>query len=347
MTIFKQRDVPDILREWARNNDLTHDVAASLLGVSPCLFTSSRRGNGKMGMVQRYTYVRLYDRSISGLTLLRPQEPNRGGTLRAWKANHGLSHPQAAAALGVPPGTARRWLAGQSQPRSDAWAAAVEHAAAAGFPFEPPEELEPADPPEGTPVTPLHVRPDEILWTKMGVLPDLLQCMICDFWMPYDRFRLVPKYISLPSRSNRSRSCLDCEDAIPFSRAAGAKKRGYEYRLTDDHVSAIRDISDKCQCCGSEFEDETAKRGMAFSVDRVSNSVGYTPLNCAPICRHCNSIKSSRSIEGVLRGAKVWPPLAEYVRRFLYHPNRVTLAYRQQYEAHAERDQLASHPTTR
>lgn len=67
---------------------------------------------------------------------------------------------------------------------------------------------------------------------------------------------------------------------------ASAKKRGYEFALTKEGFSII--FFGSCVYCG---------RTPARGVDRFDNTIGYTPENCEPCCRWCNTAKSDHTFE--------------------------------------------------
>ncbi len=77
----------------------------------------------------------------------------------------------------------------------------------------------------------------------------------------------------------------------------GAVRRGYSFELT--HEDFVKILTSKCVYCGSE---------KAMGIDRVDNTQGYTLLNSAPCCAHCNRMKWAHSkdffFEHILKIAK-------------------------------------------
>lgn len=69
----------------------------------------------------------------------------------------------------------------------------------------------------------------------------------------------------------------------------GAKKRNYEYALSDELFYKI--ISLPCMYCGS-MEN--------IGIDRKDNSIGYTSENSAPCCTTCNMMKKVLSVNDFL-----------------------------------------------
>ena len=84
-----------------------------------------------------------------------------------------------------------------------------------------------------------------------------------------------------------------------------AKKRGHTWGLTREQFVGL--INAPCHYCGAErtlrsyrHHDELHHNG----VDRVDNSQGYTPENCVPCCKTCNTAKASMSVEEFLGWAR-------------------------------------------
>lgn len=56
----------------------------------------------------------------------------------------------------------------------------------------------------------------------------------------------------------------------------------------------------ECSYCGDRIEwtqFDTGKNGMAYNLDRVDNTQGYSPSNCVVCCGTCNRMKSSLSAQ--------------------------------------------------
>lgn len=94
---------------------------------------------------------------------------------------------------------------------------------------------------------------------------------------------------------------------------AGARKRGFDYSLSDEELRMI--VKKDCYYCGAaptlkECYKRTGKDGQfPFNgVDRADSSRGYISGNCVPCCPQCNWMKSDMSdkeflahIERILR----------------------------------------------
>ena len=78
-----------------------------------------------------------------------------------------------------------------------------------------------------------------------------------------------------------------------------AKKRGYEFNLTEEEVKRIQ--SKPCFYCGTSPSSE-AKYERCYGtyiyngIDRVDNSIGYTKANCVPCCENCNIGKRTKTV---------------------------------------------------
>jgi hypothetical protein len=62
-----------------------------------------------------------------------------------------------------------------------------------------------------------------------------------------------------------------------------AADRGYAWALTDAACETL--LAGPCFYCG------TVEAGVVNGVDRMDNTVGYTPENCRTCCRTCNTMK--------------------------------------------------------
>lgn len=83
-----------------------------------------------------------------------------------------------------------------------------------------------------------------------------------------------------------------------------AKKRGYEFSLTEDEFMVL--TQQTCYYCGIEPQQVKNKNGShtfkqsSFTyngVDRKDNNLGYTPKNCVSCCRVCNIAKATMTID--------------------------------------------------
>jgi len=82
---------------------------------------------------------------------------------------------------------------------------------------------------------------------------------------------------------------------VQSSYKKSAKRRNYEYSLTDEQFTNI--ISENCFYCGDK--ETSIKKGQGKTsgnfyytgIDRIDNSVGYVIENCVPCCWKCNIMK--------------------------------------------------------
>jgi hypothetical protein len=88
-----------------------------------------------------------------------------------------------------------------------------------------------------------------------------------------------------------------CARAIYSSYRYGARKRGLEFILTFDDVIAL--LQQNCFYCDAKPSNKqvsVAGEVLLYSgIDRVQNSVGYTPSNCVACCDWCNTAKMDYS----------------------------------------------------
>ena len=70
-----------------------------------------------------------------------------------------------------------------------------------------------------------------------------------------------------------------------------AKKKGRDFSLSEDEFTAL--IVSDCIYCGS-------KAAPTNGVDRVCNSIGYTPTNSVSACSTCNMAKRDMSAESFI-----------------------------------------------
>lgn len=78
-----------------------------------------------------------------------------------------------------------------------------------------------------------------------------------------------------------------------------ARERSYEWRLTDEQVFTL--FVQPCHYCGAIASNHSqhpdANGSFRYNgIDRVDNSLGYTPENCVACCKHCNVAKRSMSV---------------------------------------------------
>lgn len=84
---------------------------------------------------------------------------------------------------------------------------------------------------------------------------------------------------------------------------AGAKKRKYEYKLTDEQFSKL--IKLPCYYCGVDSSliwtnDKKIIKEESFKyngIDRLNNNIGYIEENCVPCCKQCNYAKCKLTYE--------------------------------------------------
>lgn len=81
------------------------------------------------------------------------------------------------------------------------------------------------------------------------------------------------------------------------SYAKGAIEREKEWSLSFEEFNKI--VNQSCVYCSSEPTTRQVNntKGIANGIDRVNNSIGYTPENCVTCCGVCNKMKSTLGIE--------------------------------------------------
>lgn len=95
---------------------------------------------------------------------------------------------------------------------------------------------------------------------------------------------------------------------VTYRYMSDAKKRGLEWRLTDEQ--AVEMLGKPCAYCGAAPEirtygkGERERSGLANGIDRVDNSSGYSMLNCVPCCPECNMSKKTRTAEEFIEHCK-------------------------------------------
>lgn len=78
-----------------------------------------------------------------------------------------------------------------------------------------------------------------------------------------------------------------------------APDRGYRWALTDEQAFAL--FGQPCHYCGAIGANHSTNPNASGSfryngIDRVDNSLGYTPENCVAACKHCNVAKRSMTV---------------------------------------------------
>ena len=80
----------------------------------------------------------------------------------------------------------------------------------------------------------------------------------------------------------------------------GAKRRGYEYKLSFEEYKDI--VTKPCYWCGIEppLKNPKGERvptlpAPAHGIDRLDNTIGYTYDNCVSSCQTCNVAKNNSS----------------------------------------------------
>lgn len=77
-----------------------------------------------------------------------------------------------------------------------------------------------------------------------------------------------------------------------------AKRRNIVWGLTKDQF--IQLIKNNCTYCGTEPTTTTYKHKDSLThngIDRIDNTMGYTPENSVSCCTTCNYAKNSMSME--------------------------------------------------
>ena len=75
-----------------------------------------------------------------------------------------------------------------------------------------------------------------------------------------------------------------------------AKKRGLEYKLTEEQFEEI--TKQDCYYCGVKPNNKYDRNGLNGEfiyngIDRIDNEKGYTMDNVVPCCKHCNMAKNT------------------------------------------------------
>jgi len=87
---------------------------------------------------------------------------------------------------------------------------------------------------------------------------------------------------------------------VIYSMKANAKKRGYEWHLTNEQIAQL--TKQPCHYCGAEPSqvcgDEKMYGNYIYNgIDRVDNTKGYTIDNVVPCCGACNRAKDVMTID--------------------------------------------------
>jgi 5-methylcytosine-specific restriction endonuclease McrA len=82
-----------------------------------------------------------------------------------------------------------------------------------------------------------------------------------------------------------------------------ANKRGRDWNLTDEQFFSI--VSQDCHYCGEGPSEVSHRAAIGFNflangIDRVDNSLGYTPENVVPCCPNCNWTKRKMTVSDFL-----------------------------------------------
>jgi len=136
-------------------------------------------------------------------------------------------------------------------------------------------------------------------------------------------------------RSGRSRGCSSCGqlrssikkrkqpgqsgfNRLLYTYKNGAKKRNLEFLLNVSSFTKL--VQSDCHYCGVSpnqivFRDDAHSKFIYNGIDRVDNSIGYTPENCITCCIMCNRAKHAHSNEEFFAWLKrivaKWPSLRE------------------------------------
>lgn len=106
-----------------------------------------------------------------------------------------------------------------------------------------------------------------------------------------------PEYLPRAWRWGRMPPEMAVAAAIKEYRG-GAQARGYPWGLTD--ADAERLLTQDCRYCsappGRLFRYSSAVATLG-GIDRVDNTLGYTPDNCVPCCSTCNRAKNAMPLE--------------------------------------------------
>lgn len=112
---------------------------------------------------------------------------------------------------------------------------------------------------------------------------------------PCTRARAAAHYAANKARaSDMARRLRDRRPIYTMHRRArdGAKRRGIEFAITEEDISAVWPQDNCCPVLGIPFAVARHKRdGCGPSIDRIDNERGYVPGNIAVISDRANSLK--------------------------------------------------------
>jgi hypothetical protein len=127
------------------------------------------------------------------------------------------------------------------------------------------------------------------------------KCSTCKQELPLEAF-----FKSTHRKSGLSNSCKSCEKErsrtcpkVLYSRwKRHTTERGKEPSLSFLEWKEIT-ASTTCNICSIEFS--LSSKHSNKTIDRINNSIGYVPGNCAAICHRCNRLKNDNSLKSLRR----------------------------------------------
>lgn len=103
-----------------------------------------------------------------------------------------------------------------------------------------------------------------------------------------------------------------------FAYKRRAFRKGWEFTISEDQFITL--VTSPCHYCGKAHTEETrvvAKKQInMLTVDRVDSKMGYTPDNCVPCCKLCNTMKLDSTVSEFMSKIK-----NIYERNFLWTPS--------------------------
>jgi hypothetical protein len=114
---------------------------------------------------------------------------------------------------------------------------------------------------------------------------------------------LNKKEVFYPKPSIRKEYGYSSMHQLYLSYKAGAKNRGFEFKLNEDEFKKI--TSSKCFYCGC-LPNRVKKNGTNYGeynfngIDRIDSDKGYTIDNCIPCCTTCNFMKRKMPMQEFL-----------------------------------------------